>query len=98
MLDYEKLEKFVDKHELTDTYDDLRSYEDLKYVVIEDINNDEMLKAAHILEGLKEEAPFYKYDVCMGTLEAVTPINNLDELFDLFPDMEDLKKEADLER
>lgn len=98
MLDYEKLEKFVDEHELTETYNDLRSYEDLKYVAIEDINNDEMLNAAHIVEGLKEEAPYYKYDVSMGTLEEVTPIHDLDELFDLFPGVEDLQKETDLER
>lgn len=98
MLDYEKLEKFVDEHELTETYNDLQSYENLKEAAITCIQDDEMLNAAHITEALKEEASYYKYDVSMGTLEEVTPIHDLDELFDLYPELEDLKKEADLER
>ena len=60
------------------------TYKDLKYFVIDLIENDNILVATHILNALNSDpANYYNYDDSMGTLEEVTPITTKEDFIDL---------------
>lgn len=50
---------------------------------INQIQNDELFLARHILDAVdKEYADFYSYDMSMGTLEMPTAITSIEDLYD----------------
>ena len=71
------------------------AYEDLKYFVIDLIENNNILVATHILNALnRDPANYYNYDDSMGTLEEVTPITTKEDFIDYLQNYndEDIKK------
>ena len=88
--DFEKakeLEDFIYEHNLESELPDFYSYADMKEMVINEIQDDCMNVAAHIMEaisGQTDVADFFSYDRCMGTLEEVTHIYDIDDLFDIY--------------
>ena len=63
--------------------DNITTYETLKQFSIDNIENDNLFLAIHILQGINDEqADYYDYDYCMGTLETPTPIKTKDDLID----------------
>lgn len=56
-------------------------YEDLKAFAKEQIDNDNLLVAIHILSAINEDpADFYSYDYFMGTLETPTALLTVSDL------------------
>lgn len=50
---------------------------------INQIQNDRLFLARHILDAVDEEyADFYSYDMSMGTLEMPTAITSIEDLYD----------------
>lgn len=50
---------------------------------INQIQNDRLFLARHILDAVdKEYADFYSYDMSMGTLEMPTAITSIEDLYD----------------
>lgn len=50
---------------------------------INQIQNDRLFLARHILDAVdKEYADFYSYDMSMGTLETPTAITSIEDLYD----------------
>ena len=61
----------------------ITTYETLKSFAIDNINNDNLFLAIHILQGINEnQADYYSYDYCMGTLETPTAIETKEDLKD----------------
>lgn len=74
---YEALEK------LEEEKDQITTREALKHFAIDNIQNDRIFLAAHILSAINENyADYYDYDYCMGTLEKPTPLTSLQDLED----------------
>ena len=66
---------------LSSEKEQITTYETLKSFAIDNINNDNLFLAIHILQGINDEqADYYDYDYCMGTLEIPTPIKTKDDL------------------
>lgn len=73
----EAIEKLQEENNCITTIDVLKEF------AIDNINNDNLFLAIHILQALQEnEAEYYSYDYSMGTLETPTPIENLEDLED----------------
>ena len=73
----EAIEKLQEENNCITTYSILKEF------AIDNINNDNLFIAIHILQALQEnEADYYNYDYCMGTLETPTPIKSLEDLED----------------
>lgn len=71
------------------------AYEDLKEFTIDQIKDDNILLATHILNALNDEsAEYYNYDASMGTLDEVAPITSKEYFIDLLKNYndEDIKK------
>ena len=61
----------------------ITTYEILKSFAIDNINNDNLFLAIHILQGINEkQADYYSYDYSMGTLETPTAIETKEDLKD----------------
>lgn len=70
-------------NELIDEGCNITTYEELKDLAINLINDDNLFFAIHILEAINEtEATYYNYDSSMGTMETPTPIETLEDLED----------------
>lgn len=68
---------------LSSEKEQITTYETLKSFAIENINNDNLFLAIHILQGINEkQAYYYSYDYCMGTLETPTAIETKEDLKD----------------
>ena len=73
----EAIEKLQEENNYITTYDILKEF------AIDNINNDNLLLAIHILQALQEdEAYYYNYDYSAGTFETPTPIKSLEDLED----------------
>ena len=73
----EAIEKLEEENNCITTYSILKEF------AIDNINNDNLFLAIHILQALEEnEAEYYKYDYSAGTFETPTPIENLEDLED----------------
>ncbi len=54
----------------------ISSYDELKNRAIDEIENDNLVVAIHLLTALNDErSDYYIYDHCMGTLEMPKPIS-----------------------
>ena len=74
-------EEAIEKLEEENNY--ITTYSILKEFAIDNINNDNLLLAIHILQALEEnEAEYYNYDYSAGTFETPTPIESLEDLED----------------
>ena len=60
----------------------ITTYSMLKEFAIDNINNDNLFIAIHILQAIQDEAEYYNYDYNMGTLDTPTPITSLEDLED----------------
>lgn len=61
--------------ELAENDDRITTYETLKEFAKEQIDNDRLFLAIHILKTIWDEpADFYDYDYCMGTLDTPAPL------------------------
>ena len=68
---------------LSSEKEQITTYETLKSFAIENINNDNLFLAIHILQGINEkQADYYDYDYCMGTLDTPTAIETKEDLKD----------------
>lgn len=66
------------------------TYKDLKNFVVDLIENNNILVATHILNALNDnDASYYNYDDCMGTLDAVAPITTKEEFINYLEDYND---------
>jgi len=66
---------------LSSEKEQITTYKTLKSFAIENINNDNLFLAIHILQGINEkQADYYSYDYCMGTLETPTAIETKEDL------------------
>ena len=73
----EAIEKLEEENNCITTYNILKEF------AIDNINNDNLFIAIHILQALQEdEAEYYNYDYNMGTLETPTSIKSLEDLED----------------
>lgn len=82
-----ELQEFIYEHNLESELVDFYSYNDIKEMIINEIQDDNMNVAAHIMEAvsdLHDVADFFSYDRSMGTLEEVTSIYDIDDLFDIY--------------
>lgn len=77
--------------ELCDEYDTIHGYEDLKDYVIDLLERDDLMVAAHVLKVLAQnsDVDFFDYDASMGLLEEVTPLRTTEDLVDYCSDEED---------
>ena len=85
-------ELFIIAQELDNSF---WAYEDLKNFVVDKIQDDNILLAAHILNALNDElANYYNYDASMGILEEVAPITTKEEFINYLENYndEDIKK------
>ena len=68
---------------LSNEKEQITTYETLKSFAIDNINNDNLFLAIHILQGINErQVDYYSYDYCMGTLETPTAIETKEDLKD----------------
>lgn len=71
---------------LDEERDDVTTYESLKEFAVNNVENDNLLVAIHILEALQNDSEeWYLYDYCMGTLEtpsSVTCKEDVEHLID----------------
>ena len=73
----EAIEKLEEENNCITTYSILKEF------AIDNINNDNLFIAIHILQAIQEdEAEYYNYDYNMGTLDTPTPIKSLEDLED----------------
>ena len=72
----EAIEKLEEENDCITTYNILKEF------AIDNINNDNLFIAIHILQAIQDEAEYYNYDYNMGTLETPTPITSLEDLED----------------
>lgn len=73
----EAIEKLEEENNCITTYCMLKEF------AIDNINNDNLFIAIHILQALQEdEAEYYSYDYSMGTLERPTSIKSLEDIED----------------
>lgn len=64
-----------------DNWSDINTYDDMKEMAIICINNNQMNEAQYIINAMyKNEAPYYNWDPHKGTMAAIKPIRNEDEL------------------
>ena len=71
----EAIEKLEEENDCITTIDVLKEF------AIDNIKNDNLFIAIHILQALQEnETEYYSYDYSMGTLETPTPIEDLEDL------------------
>ena len=67
--------------QLNEERDDITTYETLKDFAKEKIENDDLLVAIHILEALQnDDAEWYEYDYCMGTLQTPSGITEKEHI------------------
>lgn len=72
----EAIEKLQEENNCITTYNTLKEF------AIDNINNDNLFIAIHILQSIQDEDEYYNYDYNMGTLETPTPIKSLEDLED----------------
>lgn len=73
----EAIEKLEEENDCITTIDVLKEF------AIDNIKNDNLFIAIHILQAIQEnETEYYSYDYSMGTLEIPTPIKSLEDLED----------------
>ena len=73
----EAIEKLEEENNCITTYNILKEF------ASDNINNDNLFIAIHILQALQEdEAEYYNYDYNMGTLETPASIKSLEDLED----------------
>ena len=70
--------------ELSEQYDNITTYENLKEFIKSKIDDDSLYLAAHLTNALNAcaYAEYYGYDYCMGTLETPTPLKDISDLED----------------
>ena len=71
------------------------TYKELKNLAIDNIKDDDILVATHILNALNNDPTnYYNYDTSMGTLEDVTPITSKEDFINFLKNYndEDIKK------
>ena len=65
---------------LTENFDDVHTFEDLRDMAINEIENDNLLVAYHILDGLVHKPEdLYIYDRYMGTFGEIIPLDLSDD-------------------
>ena len=72
----EAIEKLQEENNCITTYNILKEF------AINNIDNDNLFIAIHILQAIQDEYEYYNYDYNMGTLETPTPITSLEDLED----------------
>ena len=66
------------------------TYEDLKNFVVDKIQDNEILVAAHILNALNDDqANYYNYDAPRGVLAKIKPITSKNNFIDLLKNYND---------
>ena len=64
-----------------DNWSDINTYDDMKEIAKLCIDNNQMNEAQYIINAVyKNEAPYYSWDSYKGTMAAIKPIRNEDEL------------------
>lgn len=64
---------------------DVHSRENMLNSAKYNIDEDNLNLAIHILNGVNETyAEYYAYDYSMGTLESITPIEDLEDIINLY--------------
>ena len=71
---------------LDEQRDDITTYDRMKEFVKAKVDNDNLNVAIHVLEALKEEAEWYEYDYCMGTLQTPSAITEKEDVEHLIED------------
>lgn len=75
---------------LAASIDDIHDRQNLIDFAKHNIDEDRIFLAIHVLEALNtSSADYFNYDCNMGTLEAVTPIENDDDLNDIISQYDD---------
>lgn len=70
-------------NKLSETFNTITSYDELKNFIIKKINEDMLFVAIHLLQAINEQpSDFYDYDYCMGTLDKPIPLENINDLKD----------------
>ena len=73
----------------------ITTYESLKEYAIQNIREERLFLAIHILEAIQQfPADSYDYDYCMGTLENPTPLILLKDLIDYCEDTEENESDS----
>lgn len=64
-----------------DNWSDINTYDDMKEIAKICIDNNQINEAQYIINAMyKNEAPYYSWDSHKGTMMAIKPIRNEDEL------------------
>ena len=70
-------------NKLSETFNTITTYAELKTFIINKINEDMIFVAIHLLKAIEENpADFYDYDYCMGILDKPIPLENINDLKD----------------
>ena len=70
-------------NKLSETFNTITTYTELKTFIINKINEDMIFVAIHLLKAIEENpADFYDYDYCMGILDKPIPLENINDLKD----------------
>lgn len=68
--------------QLIDGDNNITTYETLKQFIINNIEQDRIFIARHVLSEIDEDYEYYDYDYTMGTLDKPTPITEIEQLED----------------
>ena len=70
-------------NKLSETFDNITSYDALKTFIIKKINEGMLFVAIHLLQAINENpSDFYDYNYCMGILDKPIPLENINDLKD----------------
>ncbi len=70
-------------NKLSETFDTITSYDELKNFIIKKINEGMLFVAIHLLQAINENpSDFYDYNYCMGILDKPIPLENINDLKD----------------
>lgn len=71
-------------YDLDNDMDDIHSRETMIDMVKDEIDEDNLFVARHILDVIYNEyAEWYQYDRCMGTLQSITALKDKEDIEDL---------------
>lgn len=73
-------------------WNDWYSYEGMKDLIKDELDNDNMFMVIHLAKGIEDQADYYIYDRSMGTLEDPTPITSNEDIIDIAEEMDLIKK------
>lgn len=73
-------------------FNDYYTYEELKDLIKEELDSDNLYMVKHLVEAIEDQADYYQYDRGMGTLETPTPLKDNEDLLDIAEDYDLIKK------